>query len=150
VYSYSLPSGSYDGVGNVVSYSDSVMGTWGFGYDPLNRLTGAAAGNDAPAGLASDYGCWSYDPFGNRDTESMSTTQCGNNPPLLSWADYNTNNSNQFTSTSQAPGGVSYDAAGDLTYDGVNTYLYEGEGRVCAIQSTPLPGVSSMTGYASP
>ena len=25
--------------------------------------------------------------------------------------------------------------------------VYDGEGRVCAVQSTPLPGVSSMTGY---
>ena len=147
VYSYSIPTGSYDGVGNIVGFVDSVMGTWGFGYDPLNRLTGAAAGNDAPAGLANDYGCWTYDAFGNRDNESMSTTQCANNPPLLSWADNNTNNSNQFTSTSQAPGGVSYDAAGDLTYDGVNTYLYDGEGRVCAVKSQPIPDTYTMTGY---
>lgn len=40
VYSYSIPTGSYDGVGNFLGFFDSVMGLWGFGYDPLNRLSG--------------------------------------------------------------------------------------------------------------
>ena len=75
----------------------------------------------------------------------------GNAPPLTSWAQYNgtvngTNN-NQLAGTNQAPGGVSYDASGDVLNDGVNTYLYDAEGRICAVASTPIPGMTVMTGY---
>lgn len=34
-----MPSGICDGVGNVLGFSDSVMGSWAFGYDPLNQDT---------------------------------------------------------------------------------------------------------------
>jgi RHS repeat-associated protein len=75
----------------------------------------------------------------------MSTTPCANTPPLTSWANYNGNN--QFTNTNQAPGGVPYDASGDVLNDGVNQYLYDAEGRICAVASTPAPGMTTMTGY---
>jgi RHS repeat-associated protein len=29
----------------------------------------------------------------------------------------------------------------------VNQYLYDGEGRICAVSSTPVPGFTTMTGY---
>jgi RHS repeat-associated protein len=138
-------AGSYDGVGNLTVFTDSVMGAWSFSYDSLNRLSAAAAATNAPAPYAGNYGCWSYDAFGNRLAQAVSTTPCANNPPLTSWANYNANN--QFTNTSQAPGGVAYDAAGNVTNDGVNQYLYDGEGRICAVQSTPVPGFTTMTGY---
>jgi RHS repeat-associated protein len=129
------------------------MGIWSFAYDTLNRLataTAASAAADAAAGVAapyaSNYGCWSYDSFGNRLSESISTTPCTSTPlPLTSWANYNANN--QFTATSQALGGVPYDASGDVLNDGKNQYLYDGEGRICAVASTPIPGMTVMTGY---
>jgi len=40
-----------------------------------------------------------------------------------------------------------YDAAGNVTYDGKNSYAYDGEGRICAVASTPVPGMTAMTGY---
>ncbi len=45
VYSYSIASGGYDAVGNVLAYTDSVTGTWSMtgGYDSLNRLVAAKA-----------------------------------------------------------------------------------------------------------
>jgi RHS repeat-associated protein len=52
-----------------------------------------------------------------------------------------------LTSTSQAPGGVSYDASGDVVNDGVNQYLYDGDGRVCAVASAPVSGGTILTGY---
>ena len=123
-------AGSYDGVGNLLGYTDNgsgglpngIMGQWSFSYDSLNRLTAAAAAANAPAPYANNYGCWSYDAFGNRLSQSMSTTACGSSPPLTSWANYDANN--RFTNTSQAPGGVAYDAAGNVTYDGANSYLF--------------------------
>ena len=54
---------------------------------------------------ANDYGCWSYVPFGNRQSQSMSITPCGSNPPLTSWAQYkdavNGTNNNQVSRTNQ-------------------------------------------------
>jgi len=40
-----------------------------------------------------------------------------------------------------------YDLAGDVTNDGVNQYLYDGEGRICAVKAQPVPGTYTMTGY---
>ena len=151
-YSYTIPSGGYDGVGNLLSYTDSVMGAWNFSYDSLNRLTGASDGQPGNANVAY---CWAYDAFGNR------TTQTGSSAPFLAgsptcqaaatastsitWANYNT--SNQFTNTSQAVSGVVYDAAGNVTNDGVTQYLYDGEGRICAVLNQALAGFGVMTGY---
>ena len=38
-----------------------------------------------------------------------------------------------------------YDAAGDVTFDGVNDYLYDGAGRLCAVEASGTPPV--LTGY---
>lgn len=59
-----------------------------------------------------------------------------------------------------APSGYAFDESGDLLADGRNQYLYEGvpverslstgrdaEGRICAVASTPVPGLTIMTGY---
>jgi RHS repeat-associated protein len=134
VYTYAVPAtGGYDPASNLLGYTDSVMGTWNFNYDSLNWLVSSQNTANTPpsAQFAGSYGCWSYDSFGNRLSESMSTTACANNPPLMSWAKYNANN--QFTNTIQAHGGVQYDPSGDVTNDGVNQYLYDGEGRICAV-----------------
>ena len=151
VYSF---QGSYDGASNLIRYADSVMGTWTFTSDTLNRLVAAqnTATTSTSTQYASNYGCWSYDAFGNRLSQSMSTTACGSNPPLSSWAQYNgtvngTNN-NQMSQTNQNTLQASgYDAAGNVTNDGVNQYLYDAEGRICAVASTPMPGMTTMTGY---
>jgi RHS repeat-associated protein len=44
--------------------------------------------------------------------------------------------------TTQAPGGVDYDGAGEITNDGVNRYLYDADGHICAVS-----GKAGMTGY---
>ena len=43
----------YDRDGNVLSYTDSVMGTWSFGYDSLNRLTSAVVSSGYYGGTGS-------------------------------------------------------------------------------------------------
>jgi RHS repeat-associated protein len=145
VYSYSA---NYDGVGNVTSYNDSVMGAWtNIAYDSLNRLVSDTATSGA---YNTQYGCWTYDSFGNRTSEAMSTTPCGNNPPLMSWATYNVSNTNRMDtdSTSTLYGATpGYDPTGNLKSDGGNTYLYDAEDRICAVQSTPVAGFTLMTGY---
>jgi RHS repeat-associated protein len=146
VYQYCIPGPSnpdpncqtsdndYDPVGNILGYVDSVIGTWGFSYDSLNRLTGASG--LPPNQPAANY-CWAYDSFGNR-TLSVNVPCSQNTAPSQS---YNANN--------QMTGGlVQYDPAGDVTVDvtGGKNYLYDGEGRICAVQFT-VSGMTVMTGY---
>jgi RHS repeat-associated protein len=157
VYKYSITNSSgasgYAPNGNILNYADSIMGTWTQAYDTLNRLstTQNTATTNTSSQYSNDWGCWTYDQFGNRESESMSTTACTGNPPLTSWAHYtgtvNGTNNNQMSATNmnanQANG---YDAAGDVTFDGVVTYLYDMDGRICAVSST-YNGTTTMTGY---
>ena len=135
-YSYCMPessntncsgTGGFAPNGNVAKVIDSAVGTWTYNYDTLNRLASGAVG--------SQYGCWTYDVFGNRQSEALSGTACNNNPPLSSWATYTTTKSNRMDTTSTNGSQSSwYDAAGNITFDGLNYYLYDGEGRVCAVK----------------
>lgn len=129
VYSYQA---SYDNVGNVTSYTDSVMGAWSFGYDTLNRLTSTTAGANVPTGYANSYGCWTYDGFGNRLKEAYSNQT---STPCATGADDNL----QLTITNQSTGnnnqvaGYTYDDAGDVLNDNRNQYMYDADGRICAV-----------------
>jgi RHS repeat-associated protein len=151
---YSGTAPGYDGVGNLKNSIDSVTGSWSFSYDTLNRLTTAqnTSTTSTSAQYANNWGCWVYDAFGNRLSQSMSTTACGSSPPLTSWTQYNgtvngTNN-NQMSATNQNGNQANgYDASGDVTNDGTNQYLYDGEGRICAVRSEPMPNNYTMTQY---
>ena len=145
IYSYSITSYSsgsqptgYDAVGNIVGYTDSVMGTWSMasGYDPLNRLTAASVSAGTYAGLQVS---WGYDNFGNRTSESYSGSTSVSLPTSSTVA-YNA--SNQIQSTSL--GSVQYDSAGGVTQDNQNQYLYDGDGRVCAVKNLMF---GTMNGY---
>jgi RHS repeat-associated protein len=145
IYSFTIspPSGAsgYDGVGNVLSYTDSVMGTWSMagGYDSLNRLTTASASAGPYAGLQTG---WSYDSFGNRTAQSFSGSVTAPMPTSTTAA-YSANN--QVSSASLMLGApLPYDAAGDVTQDNQNAYLYDAEGRVCAAENLYT---GAITGY---
>ena len=113
-----------------------------FAYDTLNRLVSATP---TAGPFSNQFGCWSYDSFGNRMREAFSTTPCTNNPPLTSWATYSTSNTNRMDSTNINLNQINYyDAAGDILNDGKNSYLYDGEGRICEVLS-PLAG--TVTAY---
>jgi RHS repeat-associated protein len=126
------------------------MGTWNFGYDSLNRLTTAqntAASSETPQ-YANNYGCWSYDSFGNRTAQAISTTACPAQPSALApTASYNSSNRVTWTSVNAAGSNFNYDAAGDVTNDNSHSYLYDGEGRICAVYNSRVGGISTMTGY---
>ena len=164
VYKYGA---TYDPVGNLASYTDSytdpvtggtdsVMGVWNYTYDTLNRL--ATASSNQPGNPYPNY-CWTYDSFGNRTTQMSANVAfvsgqgggnaCSTTGSLgpASWANQSTANNNQIANTGQTPGGIPYDASGNTLNDGVNQYLYDGEGRICAVASTPVPGYTAMTGY---
>ena len=77
---------------------------------------------------------WSYDSFGNRKSESFGGSTGESLPPSTA-AQYNANN--QVTG-----GSLGYDAAGNVTADNANYYLYDGEGRVCAVQDRTFGGMT--------
>jgi len=119
------------------------MGQWNYGYDNLNRLTTGTAPGVQPtwvsnyfAGVASG---WTYDAWGNRRSQTQGAVS-GFTPqaslPASSTATFNT--SNQLTAT-----GYAMDAAGEVQADGLNHYLYDAEGRICAVQNS----VGGLTGY---
>jgi RHS repeat-associated protein len=155
LYSFSIVNANgtsgYDAVGNVTAYNDSVNGTWSFNYDTLNRLA-TASGNQTDNPFPNF--CWSYDSFGNR-TDQMSasvvfpsgqggTNSCSTTGALGQnvAATYNVSNTNRMDSTTQNPNqGSYYDASGNISNDGANQYLYDGEGRICAVD-LQIPGVA--------
>lgn len=159
IYQFKTPSTGYDGVGNLLSYTDTVMGSWTFKYDTLNRLAGATA--NQPNNPNTNY-CWSYDEYGNRTMQAASNAAFETGSPTCapqsgasyypSWVHVDTNN--RVIGTPQSPDngpahpGLLYDTSGDLTNDGVsNQYRYDAEGRICAMSSTPIPGNTIYTGY---
>jgi len=152
VYSYSVTNSSaksgYDATGNVKNVTDSIMGTWSYSYDDLNRLI---AGQASTATYAGKYTCWSYDNFGNRTHQSISNQPFVNavgspcaaatGASLIDTAvSYGTNN--RISSATSPALTVAYDGAGNVTNDGYNSYLYDAEGRICA-----LNGPQGMFGY---
>ena len=139
LYGFTVPDGGYAANGNLLSAYDSVMGQWNYGYDNLNRLTNGSA---TAEGIQADYtnatSNWTYDAFGNRTGESWGSSgnYSGNSVPANTGA--------TFTSANQMNGTqFTYDAAGDVTWDGLNNYLYDAEGRLCAVKNY----FGEMTGY---
>jgi len=140
VYSFTIPDqGGFDPAGNLKTVQDSVMGNWSYSYDNLNRLASAAGTLpvNTSASFYSNY-CWAYDGFGNRTMQDGSTEPFTNaigapacaaqSSALLDTdlAAFNANN--QMTATNARGVAVvpTYDAAGNVTYDTLNQYLYDG------------------------
>jgi RHS repeat-associated protein len=173
IYGYIV---GHDGVGNVTSFQDGtysssgllsnglpagpgIMGTWNFasgsgsGYDRLNRLSAASV--TWPDGTSQSF-CWDYDSFGNRQHQQQASGTSGfTNAPgsgcqIAGGAALLSNEVTLVGSNNQISDGLhQYDAAGDLVQDATtgNSYLYDAEGRVCAVESTAEPGFTTMTGY---
>jgi len=155
VYSYSITqtdgtTSGYATNGNMLAYNDSVNGQWSLQYDGLNRLAGPASAL-LPGATSPQYWCWNYDSFGNRTQEASSTAAFQNasctttGSVTNNWTSYNANN--QITGTPKSIAGLLYDGAGDVTYDGTNSYLYDAEGRVCATGNAPFSGGFVMYQY---
>ena len=128
IYGYNITN--YAANSDIQAYTDLVNGTWGsIGYDSLNRLTGAQGTAGYYSGLQVN---WGYDSFGNRTSQSFSGSSSAPLPSSSS-ASYNANN--QVSASSLMSGGpLGYDGSGDVTLDNTNQYLYDGEGRVCAVK----------------
>ena len=137
-YSYSIPSsGGYDSAGNLASVTDSATGQWSYSYDTLNRLLTGTATSGSYSG---HNGCWAYDSFGNRTAENYQTAACPTPETQVTstepTAKYSINNQVTWTSVNGAVNGLTYDAAGNVLNDNLNSYLYDAEGRLCAVKNS--------------
>ena len=144
LYSFTVPSPTsttgYAPNGNLLSVNDTVLGNWSYGYDNMSRLTSAnvTSGSYDGTNIAGAAMSWTYDPFGNRLTQGVTGTAALQS----AWGQYNAAN-NKLTANNFSPSLPPPDAAGDINSDGRNNYLYDAEGRICAVK-TALGGV---TGY---
>lgn len=154
LYSYQL---GYDADGNVNSDTDSLTGNWTYTYDTLDRLAG---GSTTQTGNPTPNYCWSYDPFGNRTQQEASSLsfQSGSGGPTSCQpqsggtlatiiSSYGTDNRVASTNARGTNSVPYYDDAGNMMTDGVNSYLYDADGRICAVASTAIDGMTILTGY---
>jgi RHS repeat-associated protein len=90
-----------------------------FGYDNLNRLLSATLGSTS----ASTTTQYSYDANGNRTAKSVGASTYTNTLATTS---------NRLVQTQDVAGSASvvYDAAGNVTGDGSNTFTYSDRGRM--------------------
>ena len=129
IYQYTLqtPGGAtgYAANSNLMSYSDLQTGTWALSYDHLNRVSSAAVSSGPWNSLTLQ---WAYDSFGDRKTQTV-----GGSPsapvPQSQTLSFTTNNNNRIDNL----GPSAYDTAGNVTNDLINQYVYDAEGRVCAV-----------------
>ncbi len=111
---------TYDSRGRRVSMV-TLDGTWTYGYDGTGQLIRAVFVSLNTTVIPNQDLSYMYDPAGNRirTIENGATTE------------YVTNGLNQYTSV----GGVAqtYDADGNLTFDGVNAYVYDQQSRLLRV-----------------
>jgi RHS repeat-associated protein len=108
-----------------------------YGYDTTNQLTSADYGTSSPLAKASapvTRETFAYDALGNR-------TQVGRvvpNAPSVTMA-YTANALNQYTQVAGVA--FTYDANGNLTSDGKQTYRYDAQNRLLAVEPVaPVTG----------
>jgi RHS repeat-associated protein len=114
--------------GNAASITNNINNarSQSFTYDELNRVL--TAKTQATTGTYAWGLNYSYDAWAN--LLSATTTQ-GSATNLC----VNVAVSNRLTTTCQGSTSFTYDAAGDMTYDGRNYYAFNGEGELASVTS---------------
>jgi RHS repeat-associated protein len=143
IYNYSVPAGGYLPNGNLSDASDTTNGHWSnLQYDGANRLKSGTLDRNAQP---TQYFCWTYDSFGNRTTQATSDqgfqiadgASCQVAGTLITNIFTVPDSSNRIATTN-ATGVVmalTYDAAGNMTFDGKNYYAYDAESHLCGVVS---------------
>ena len=127
--SYSLSLG-YDFSSNVTSAADSINGNWT--YVPSVAFRGQLASASCAPNCPNGWGGlqWTYDQFGNRWKQNV-TSGSGPQPSYT----FDTQSGGAFQNRIVGSG-VGYDAAGNMTADGLgNTYAYDAEDRLISMNS---------------
>jgi RHS repeat-associated protein len=111
---------TYDSRGRRISMS-TLDGDWTYGYDGTGQLISAIFVPGSGSTIPTQDLQYIYDSVGNRIKTILNDIETV----------YVTNNLNQYISV----GGVaySYDADGNLTFDGVNTYVYDQQSRLIRV-----------------
>jgi len=117
---------SYTRDGSILTLRDNInpANTLTFSYDNLLRVSGYS---DPKGNLKHDY---SYDAFGNINLKD-------DLPFQLTY-----DSSNRINSSS----GLSYDQAGEMTFDGTHQYQYDAEGRISQVDNGAIQYVYSAEG----
>ncbi|MEM7276898.1 MAG: RHS repeat-associated core domain-containing protein [Pseudomonadota bacterium] len=116
---------TFDAAGQLTDVNDP-RNNLDFTYDLLGRVTGLTAGPGTVSPLPASQ-AMSYDANGNRTLINENGTP---------FAYTNQTNSNRLLSTAgPIPRTIAYDAAGNTTGDGVNTYSYSDRGRVTSLNN---------------
>ncbi len=110
---------SYNALG-LETTETTLDGTWSYSYDADGQLDQAVFASTNPS-VPSQNLAYSYDAMGNRITTVINGVTTA----------YTTNDMNEYTSV----GGVTYtyDADGNLTSDGTNTYAYNALNQLISI-----------------
>jgi YD repeat-containing protein len=109
---------------------DTLDGDWTYTYDADGQLIGASFASTNPS-VPSQNLAYNYDAMGNRITTVINGVTTA----------YTTNNMNEYTSVGSVA--YTYDADGNLTSDGTNTYSYNSLNQLISVAWT-----SSTTTYA--
>jgi RHS repeat-associated protein len=114
---------TYDDAGRLITLDDA-RHDLGFDYDDLGRLTDFTASGSAPL-PASQY--FTYDENHNRESITENGTP---------YSYTNVAYSNRLTSTTGPTAkSLTYDAAGNVTNDGIHSYGYDDRGRLVSVDS---------------
>jgi len=125
---YNWAISSYAPNGDVLQMTDSVMGSWTYTYDAMNRLTSGTATGGADDGLTLS---WAYDRYGNRWSQTATGTGYASAvQPQLTFNGSNGVQTNRID-------GWTYDNAGNLLNDKIHTYTYDAENRIATIGGSP-------------
>jgi len=130
-YNFNLGSSDNGKVMGITNKIDSTRSQT-FTYDPLNRIATAAASTYATSPLH----CWgesfTVDRYGNlTGIGSISSAYTGCTQENMS---VTATTANRLT-TGTTPD-FSYDSAGNMTNDTVNSYAYDAENRICSVGGT--------------
>jgi RHS repeat-associated protein len=122
-YGYTNSAGANNGnVTSLISTATQIF-MRSYTYDSLNRLWTMSS----PADASGCYGlAWTYDHYGNRLTQSATGGSVTCPQPS-----YGVLTNNRLTNP-----GYSYDAAGNMTGDGIHTYSYDAESRLIQVDGT--------------
>lgn len=105
--------------GDILYSNDAASGAWSYTYDDFNRLATSNCTTNCPNGTAAQGFNYVYDRFGNRWQQNV-TVGSGPQP--------------QFTfDANNHIVGLTYDAAGNVLFDGTNHYTYDGESRLLTV-----------------
>jgi RHS repeat-associated protein len=117
---YNWAISSYAPNGDVLAMTDSVMGSWTYVYDDMNRLTSGAATSGPESGINL---AWTYDRYGNRWSQSASG---GGSAVQTSFSFTGNNNRiDQYINN--------YDQDGNLLKDANSSYTYDAENRIATV-----------------